>query len=178
MLRRLLESRMGRRGKREFVQVLRLVENFRKEEVYESVRDALRLGAISFDAVAVPLAAQGHRDKDSSQRLHGAHVGEQAVSERSTVLLEHHLTELKLPTFLREYGKVTGQCAVEDVDHPGYLLRLSELELIDRHHRMVDRRIKAARFPATKSLDTFDFLAMPSVNKHWSCSRLRVRRPA
>ena len=82
------------------------------------------------------------------------------------MLLEHHLKELKLPTFLREYGKVAGQCAAEDVDHPGYLLRLSELELIDRHHRMVDRRIKAARFPATKSLDTFDFLAMPSVNKH------------
>ena len=51
MLRRLLESRMGRRGKREFVQVLRLVENFRKEDVYEAVRDALKLGAISFDAV-------------------------------------------------------------------------------------------------------------------------------
>ena len=100
------------------------------------------------------------------RRLHGAHVGDQAVSERSTVLLEHHLKELKLPTFLREYGKVAGQCAAEGVDHPGYLLRLSELELIDRHHRMVDRRIKAARFPATKSLDTFDFLAMPSVNKH------------
>ena len=51
MLRRLLESRMGRRGKREFVQVLRLMENFRMQEVYEAVRDALRLGAISFDAV-------------------------------------------------------------------------------------------------------------------------------
>ena len=51
VLRRLLESRMGRRGKREFVQVLRLVENFRMQEVYEAVRDALRLGAISFDAV-------------------------------------------------------------------------------------------------------------------------------
>ena len=88
------------------------------------------------------------------------------MSDRSTVLLEHHLKELKLPTFLREYGKVAGQCAAEGVDHPGYLLRLSELELIDRHHRMVERRIKAARFPATKSLDTFDFLAMPSVNKH------------
>ena len=50
-LRRLLESRMGGRGKREFVQVSRLMENFRKEEVYEGVRDALRLGAISFDAV-------------------------------------------------------------------------------------------------------------------------------
>ena len=88
------------------------------------------------------------------------------MSERSTVLLEHHLKELKLPTFLREYGKVAGQCAAEGVDHPGYLLRLSELELIERHHRMVDRRIKAARFTATKSLDTSDFLAMPSVNKH------------
>ena len=88
------------------------------------------------------------------------------MSDRSTVLLEHHLKELKLPTFLREYGNVAGQCAAEDVDHPGYLLRLSEIELIDRHHRMVDRRIKAARSPATKSLDTFDFLAMPSVNKH------------
>ena len=42
---------MGRRGKREFVQVLRLMENFRMQEVYEAVRDALRLGAISFDAV-------------------------------------------------------------------------------------------------------------------------------
>ena len=180
MLRRLLESRMGRRGKREFVQVLRLVENFRKEEVYEAVRDALRLGAISFDAIkhlvlcriegrdretqpgAVPLPAQGHRDEDVDQRLHGAHVGDRAVSERSTVLLEHHLKELKLPTFLREYGKVAGQCAAEGVDHQGYLLRLSELELIDRHHRMVARRLDPARFPATKSLDTFDFLAMPS----------------
>ena len=57
------------------------------------------------------------------------------------------------------------QCAAEGVDHPDYLLRLSELELIDRHHRMVERRIKAARFPAVKSLDTFDFLAIPSVNK-------------
>ena len=51
VLRRLLESRMGRRGKREFVQVLRLMENFQKTEVHEAVRDALRLGAISFDAI-------------------------------------------------------------------------------------------------------------------------------
>ena len=51
VLRLLLESRMGRRGKREFVQVLRLMENFRTEVVYESVRDALGLGAISFDAI-------------------------------------------------------------------------------------------------------------------------------
>ena len=64
-------------------------------------------------ADSVPLPAQGHRDEDVVQRLHGAHVGDRAVSERSTVLLEHHLKELKLPTFLREYGKVAGQCAAE-----------------------------------------------------------------
>ena len=74
------------------------------------------------------------------------------MSNKSTVLLEHHLKELKLPTFLKEYDKVASRCAAEGVDHPDYLLRLSELELIDRNHRMVDRRIKAARFPTTKSL--------------------------
>ena len=50
-LRRLLEARMGRRGKREFVQVLRLMETFSMDEVHSAVQDALRLGAISFDAV-------------------------------------------------------------------------------------------------------------------------------
>ena len=87
------------------------------------------------------------------------------MSDRSTLLLEHHLKELKLPTFLREYGKIAAQCATEGVDHPDYLLRLAELELIDRHHRLVARRIKAARFPAVKSLDAFDFPAIPSVNR-------------
>ena len=87
------------------------------------------------------------------------------MSQRSTLLLEHHLKELRLPSFLREYGKVAAQCASEGVDHPEYLLRLADLELIDRHQRLVERRIRAARFPAVKSLDTFDFPAIPSVNK-------------
>ena len=50
-LRRLLESRMGRRGKREFVQVLRLLETFSMSEVHAAIKNALRLGAVSFDAV-------------------------------------------------------------------------------------------------------------------------------
>ena len=87
------------------------------------------------------------------------------MNDRSTLLLEHHLKELKLPSFLREYGKMAAQCAAEGVDHPQYLLRLAELELIDRHQRMVERRIRAARFPAVKSLDTLDFPAIPSLNK-------------
>ena len=81
------------------------------------------------------------------------------------VLLAHHLKHLKLPTVLREYDKVARECAREGVDHPRYLLRLVELELIDRERRMVERRIRAARFPAVKSFDTFDFTAIPSLNK-------------
>ena len=55
------------------------------------------------------------------------------MSQRSTLLLEHHLKELRLPSFLREYSKMAVQCAAENVDHPEYLLRLAEPELIDRH---------------------------------------------
>src|SRR3954463_16172411 len=50
-LRRLLEARMGKRGKREFVQVLRLLEVFRSEDVLAGVREAIVRGAIGFDAV-------------------------------------------------------------------------------------------------------------------------------
>ena len=87
------------------------------------------------------------------------------MSQKSTLMLEHHLKELRLPRFLREYGKMAAQCAAEGTGHPQYLLRLAELELIDRRQRMVQRRTRAARFPACKSLDTFDFSAIPSVNK-------------
>ena len=81
------------------------------------------------------------------------------------VLLAHHLKQLKLPTVLREYEKLARECARDGVDHTRYLLRLIELELIDRERRTVERRIRAARFPAVKSLDTFDFTAQTSVPK-------------
>ena len=81
------------------------------------------------------------------------------------VLLAHHLKQLKLPTVLREYEKVARECAQGGIDHPRYLLRLIELELIDRERRTIERRIRAARFPAVKSFDTFDFSAIPSLNR-------------
>jgi DNA replication protein DnaC len=87
------------------------------------------------------------------------------MTDTPQLLLAHHLKALKLPTFLREYDKLAQQCAAEGTDHPRYLLRLSELELIERERRMVERRIKEARFPAVKSLDSFDFIAIPSLNK-------------
>ncbi|MEM7399423.1 MAG: IS21-like element helper ATPase IstB [Pseudomonadota bacterium] len=87
------------------------------------------------------------------------------MTDAPQVLLEHHLKKLKLPTFCSEHGKLARQCAAEGKDHVQYLLRLCELELIERERRMIERRIKAAKFPATKSLDSFDFKAIPSLNK-------------
>jgi hypothetical protein len=87
------------------------------------------------------------------------------MSDVPQVLLAHHLKALKLPTFLREHDKLARQCAAEGVDHSTYLLHLAELELLDRERRMVERRIRQARFPAVKSLDSFDFIALPSLNK-------------
>ena len=54
------------------------------------------------------------------------------MTDMPQLLLSHHLKALRLPTFLREYDKVARQCASEGVDHSSYLLRLAELELIDR----------------------------------------------
>ena len=50
-LRRLLEARMGKKGKREYVQVLRLLETFEMDHVHGAIRQALDLGAIGYDAV-------------------------------------------------------------------------------------------------------------------------------
>ncbi len=74
------------------------------------------------------------------------------MSSASTpqLLLAHHLRQLRLPTVLREYDKVAQACASEGVDHPRYLLRLVELELLDRERRAVERRIREARFPGNR----------------------------
>jgi len=84
---------------------------------------------------------------------------------KSTVLLKHHLKALRLPTILDECEKVALRCATENADHLCFLLQLCELELIERERKAAERRLKAARFPAAKTLDGFDFAARLSVNK-------------
>lgn len=84
---------------------------------------------------------------------------------KSTVLLQHHLKALKLPTILSECEKVAGRCATENMDHLAFLLQLCELELIDRERRASDRRLKAAQFPNHKTLDSFEFKSQPSLNR-------------
>ncbi len=81
------------------------------------------------------------------------------------VLLEHYLKQLKLPTMLREYPRLAEQCAKEGVDFQRFFLRLVEAEILERDRKATERRIKAAKFTVVKSLETFDYLAIASLNK-------------
>jgi len=87
------------------------------------------------------------------------------TEEKATVLLEHHLKALRLPTILREYLPLGAACAKDRVDYATYLLRLTERELLDRERRAAERRLKMAQFPVVKTIDTFDFKAQHSVNE-------------
>jgi DNA replication protein DnaC len=86
------------------------------------------------------------------------------MTDAPQILLHHHLKNLRLPTFMAEYEKQAALCAAQNKTHVQYLSHLAELEMIERERRMIERRIKAAKFPAIKSLDSFDFKAMPSLN--------------
>jgi DNA replication protein DnaC len=87
------------------------------------------------------------------------------VPAADIVLLKHQLTALHLPTVKAECEQLARQCAGENIDYLGFLLRLCERELADRERRACARRLKAARFPQVKSLDEFDFTAQPSLNR-------------
>lgn len=81
------------------------------------------------------------------------------------VLLTHYLKQLKLPSFLREYDKLAVVCRQEQADYQTFLLRLAEIEIADRERRAAERRVKEARLPVIKTMDTFDFKAQPSLNQ-------------
>ena len=182
-LRRLLEARMGKAGKREYVQVLRLAGDLRSRgasrrgEGRPAARcDRLRRrqapGAVPHRAPpaqtrsgCLSLPASGQRGDHGRRQLYEPVGWRRVMTDTPQLLLAHHLKTLKLPTFLREYDKLARQCAAEGADHVRYLVRLTELELIDRERRMVERRIRQARFPAVKSLDSFDFKVLASLNK-------------
>ena len=86
-------------------------------------------------------------------------------AESNRVLLKHHLKKLRMPTMSREWEAVAASCAKEGRDYGDFLLGLTERELIEREQRAAQRRIKGAKFPVIKTLDSFDFAAQPSLNE-------------
>jgi DNA replication protein DnaC len=87
------------------------------------------------------------------------------ATKKPTLLLNHYLKQLRLPTMLREYQTTAQTCSKENKDHIAFLLQLVERETFEREQRAAERRIKSAKFPVIKTLDTFDFAAQPGINK-------------
>ncbi len=90
-MRRLMEARLGKKGKREFVQVLRLVETFTLAEVAQAIEDGLRMGTISFDAVKHLLLCRIERrparlDLENYPHLPTAQVATTAAADYLTLL--------------------------------------------------------------------------------------------
>ena len=157
-LRRLLEARMGARGKREFIgsrrRSIRTWSPMRSRTPRGSARQPRRRQAadpVPHREAAAParsyslsLSAEGRRPRNVRRRLRRrARQGGGMIeaTDKPQLLLRHHLKQLKLPIVLAEYEKVARDCARSGVDHVRYLLRLCELELIER-----ERRIWSAAF--------------------------------
>ena len=186
VLRRRQQSSLGKLATREFIKVLRLLEHTGLSELTGAVRYALSIGVTSADWGAVgPALPPGTAGRSILSRRASSLEGSQGSASRSwglsilasggvamkkletksSVLLKHHLKALKLPTMHAECEKVAARCARENVDHLGFLLQLCELELIEREKRAAQRRLKDAKFPSIKTLESFDFQAQPSINK-------------
>jgi DNA replication protein DnaC len=84
---------------------------------------------------------------------------------KSTVLLAHCLKQLKLPTINRDCAAVAAICSRENASFETFLLRLCERELTERQQRAMERRIKAAKFPTLKTIESFKFDAQPDINE-------------
>jgi DNA replication protein DnaC len=87
------------------------------------------------------------------------------MNDKERLLLEHYLKQLKLPAFKREYKQLAEECAHQNIGFIDYLFRLAERESIDRDTRLKERLIKNAKFEVLKMLESYDFNAMPSLNK-------------
>ena len=81
------------------------------------------------------------------------------------LLLEQHLKLLRLPTFLHSYQPLADECALANRSYTDYLAVLAEQEVNQRAESAIGRRIRAAKFPAQKTLENFEFAAQPSVKK-------------
>ncbi len=81
------------------------------------------------------------------------------------LLIQTQCKRLRLPTFARNYQKLAQEAAQAHQTFQQYLLALLEQEVLQREANQERRRIQAAKFPVLRTLDTFDFSIVPSVNK-------------
>lgn len=87
------------------------------------------------------------------------------MADNTHLLLRSNLKQLRLPTVGAEFEKLAREASTANESFEQYLLRLTELEVAARSANAVQTRIKNAGFPMVKDFDTFDFTAVPALNK-------------
>jgi DNA replication protein DnaC len=81
------------------------------------------------------------------------------------LLLRGYLKRLRLPVVAQNYVRLSSEAAANNQTFPEYLLALIEGEIVQREENTQKLRISKARFPVMKTLDSFEFSVIPSLNK-------------
>lgn len=82
------------------------------------------------------------------------------------LMLDHIVKQLRMPTIGRQYRSLAREAEERNLSYEGYLLALLETELQTREENQKQRWLKQATFPVQKTLDTYDFSLMPSLNRN------------
>jgi DNA replication protein DnaC len=83
----------------------------------------------------------------------------------TTLLLENALKRLRLPVVKNLYKEMAKDATERQIPYEDFLLALLEQEVAQRDANQITSRIKYAKFPAMKTLDQYDFTAIPTLNK-------------
>jgi len=82
------------------------------------------------------------------------------------IMLDHIVKQLRMPTIGRQYRSLAREAEERNLSYEEYLLALLETELQTREENQRQRRLKQAAFPVQKTIDTYDFSLMPSLNRN------------
>jgi len=81
------------------------------------------------------------------------------------VLIKSHLKRLRLPVMTQSYARLAKEASAQNQSFQDYLLALLEAEVLQREDNAQKLRLSKARFPIIKTLDSFEFNSIPSLNK-------------
>lgn len=81
------------------------------------------------------------------------------------MLIEAHFKKLKMPQAAKVYLPMAREAEDSNLSYEDYLLGVLEQEITQRENNRIQRGIRLATFPIIKTLDSFDFKAVPSLSK-------------
>lgn len=178
LLERFQESWGENRDIKEFIEVLLLYRQHPGQEVAQAVRRAVS-GGLSSAAGVRHLLEFGHEPAQRFPPLEGDSVesvaagrrldlrgtGEPVMKTADIIRVQENLKSLKLVNSARHLEKRVHQAEDRGASYEEFLLDLTDLELQIRQENREKRRLKEARFPLVKLLQSFDFEEAPDLDR-------------